>query len=190
MQHQLLVISSPIHLQVYCRMVTCCACYLNWHVFAHRYGTVTTGKYYLVDSGYPNRVGYLAPYKGTKYHMQEYRNVGPQGKEEIFNYTHSSLRNVVERAFGVMKMKWRMLRDVPPYSTVKQSMIICSCMALHNFMRTSGVHDRHFEQLNRDANYVPPEAFEFQPDPEVVEDEWNVMNQFRDSIATALCTGV
>jgi hypothetical protein len=32
------------------------------------------GKYYLVDSGYPNRLGYLAPYKGTKYHLQEYRD--------------------------------------------------------------------------------------------------------------------
>ena len=63
---------------------------------------------YLVDSGYPNRLGYLAPYKGTKYHIEEYRNVGPQGKEEIFNFTHSSLRNVIERAFGIMKMKWRM----------------------------------------------------------------------------------
>jgi len=29
-------------------------------------------KYYLVDSGYANRLGYLAPYKGTKYHLQEY----------------------------------------------------------------------------------------------------------------------
>jgi hypothetical protein len=27
------------------------------------------GKYYLVDSRYPNRLGYLAPYKGTKYHL-------------------------------------------------------------------------------------------------------------------------
>ncbi|CAO2149373.1 unnamed protein product, partial [Urochloa humidicola] len=26
------------------------------------------GKYYLVDSGYPNRPGYLAPYRQTKYH--------------------------------------------------------------------------------------------------------------------------
>ena len=93
--------------------------------------------------------------------MQEYRTVGPQGKEEIFNFTHSFFRNVVERAFGVMKIKWRMLGDVSSYSTVKQSMIIVSCMALHNFMRTSGVHDRHFEQLNRDGNYVPLEVFEF-----------------------------
>ncbi|RLM57837.1 uncharacterized protein C2845_PM18G08110 [Panicum miliaceum] len=27
------------------------------------------GKFYLVDSGYPNLPGYLAPYKSTKYHI-------------------------------------------------------------------------------------------------------------------------
>ncbi|KAL6629318.1 hypothetical protein ACP70R_029083 [Stipagrostis hirtigluma subsp. patula] len=30
------------------------------------------GKFYLVDSGYPNKPGYLAPYKGTKYHLPEF----------------------------------------------------------------------------------------------------------------------
>ncbi|XP_066375116.1 protein ALP1-like [Miscanthus floridulus] len=41
-----------------------------------------TGKYYLVDSGYPNRSSYLAPYKGTKYHLPEYREgPEPQGKK-------------------------------------------------------------------------------------------------------------
>jgi len=43
------------------------------HVFPHP----PAGKYYLVDSGYRNQVGYLAPYKGTKYHLQEYRNAAP-----------------------------------------------------------------------------------------------------------------
>jgi hypothetical protein len=35
----------------------------------HKYSYV--GKHYLVDSGYPNRPGYLAPYKSTKYHVPE-----------------------------------------------------------------------------------------------------------------------
>jgi hypothetical protein len=64
------------------------------------------GKYYLVDSGYPNRTGYLAPYKGSTYHLPEFhlrRHRAPQGKYEMFNYLHSSLRNVIERAFGVRK---------------------------------------------------------------------------------------
>ena len=47
------------------------------------------GKYYLVDSGYPNRVGYLAPFKGSTYHISEFRlrsGHPPQGKYEIFNF--------------------------------------------------------------------------------------------------------
>jgi len=78
-----------------------------------------------VDSGYANREGYLAPYKGTKYHLQEYKNAAvPQGMEETFKYAHSSLRNVIERSFGVLKMKWRMLDKIPSYACHKQSMII------------------------------------------------------------------
>lgn len=61
------------------------------------------GKYYLVDSGYPNRPGYLAPYKGTKYHLSKFcwEGLRPEGKNEIFNFAHSSLKNVIKRAFGV-----------------------------------------------------------------------------------------
>jgi hypothetical protein len=31
------------------------------------------GKYYCVDAGYPNRPGYLAPYKGQRYHIPDWR---------------------------------------------------------------------------------------------------------------------
>src|SRR6266508_6216975 len=66
----------------------------------HFYFTILTcycfsDKYYLVDSGYPNRIGYLAPFKGSTYHLLEFRNHRgrpPQGKYEIFNFLHSSLR--------------------------------------------------------------------------------------------------
>ncbi|XP_066320365.1 uncharacterized protein [Miscanthus floridulus] len=153
------------------------------HVFPHP----PAGKYYLVDSGYPNRLGYLAPYKGTKYHLQEYRDAPePQGKEETFNYAHSCLRNVIERSFGVLKMKWHILHQIPSYAPHKQSQIIVACCALHNFIRISGIEDRHFARCDRDDNYVPRQASDNQPDPEEVEDESDLMNEFCDSIAYAL----
>ena len=150
-------------------------------------GLTGAGRYYLVDSGYANRMGYLAPYKGTKYHLQEYpEGPEPQGKEETFNYAHSSLRNVIARAFGVLKMKWRMLREIPSYAPDKQSQIIVACCALHNFIRTSGIQDSHFARCDRDENYVPQEAYEDQPEPEVVDDDLQLMNAFRESVASAL----
>jgi hypothetical protein len=82
------------------------------------------GKFYLVDSGYPNRPGYLAPYKGMKYHLPEFRRGQDQegkGKKDVFNYLHSSPRDVIERSFGVLKMKWRILLDLPSYPMNKQS---------------------------------------------------------------------
>ena len=140
-----------------------------------------------MDSGYRNQVGYLAPYKGTKYHLQEYRNAAPpQGMEETFNYAHSSLRNVVERSIGVLKMKWRMIKEVPAYPPQKQSQIIAAACALHNFVRNSGQRDRHFGRCDRDETFVPQEAFEDQLETEDVEDEPDNMNEFRDSLVLAL----
>ncbi|XP_040973941.1 putative nuclease HARBI1 isoform X1 [Gossypium hirsutum] len=59
------------------------------------------GKYYLVDSGYPQMKGYLGPYRGQRYHLPDFRRGRPvSGKEKIFNHSHSSLRSVIERTFG------------------------------------------------------------------------------------------
>ncbi|KAK5819846.1 hypothetical protein PVK06_024875 [Gossypium arboreum] len=62
------------------------------------------GKYYLFDSGYPQMKCYLGPYRGQRYHLPDFRRGRPvSGKEEIFNHSHSSLRSVIERTFGVLK---------------------------------------------------------------------------------------
>ena len=59
----------------------------------------------------------------------------------MFNHAHSSLRNVIERSFGVLKMKWRILKNLPSYPVNKQSKIIVACMALHNFIRECDLQD-------------------------------------------------
>ncbi|CAA7041964.1 unnamed protein product [Microthlaspi erraticum] len=76
--------------------------------------TPPPSKYYLVDSGYANTRGYLAPFRGHRYHLPHFQ-VGspPRGEEELFNRWHSSLRSVIERTFGVWKKKWRILSEFP-----------------------------------------------------------------------------
>ncbi|XP_042482941.1 uncharacterized protein LOC122063292 [Macadamia integrifolia] len=45
------------------------------------------GKYYLVDLGFSNVPGYLAPFKNVCYHKQDYNHRRPQGTKERFNHT-------------------------------------------------------------------------------------------------------
>ncbi|XP_004969050.2 protein ALP1-like [Setaria italica] len=148
------------------------------------------GKFYLVDSGYANRPGYLAPYKGTKYHLPEFRSGPmPKGMKETFNYAHSSLRNVIERSFGVLKMKWRILLGIPSFPMQKQSKIIVACMAIHNFIRENDMADRAFDMCDRDENFIPmPQVPNDEGDgtnTQAGEEDCN-MNAFRDELANAL----
>jgi hypothetical protein len=83
-------------------------------------------------------------------------------------------------------MKWHILQKMPSYAPHKQSQIIVACCALHNFIRKSGIGDRHFERCDRDDSYVPHQAYDNQPNPEVVDDESDLMNEFRDVIVYGL----
>ncbi|XBI20020.1 hypothetical protein VPH35_061405 [Triticum aestivum] len=40
--------------------------------FSHKFPHPPPEIFYLVDSGYPNKADYLAPYRGQKYHFQEF----------------------------------------------------------------------------------------------------------------------
>ena len=113
-----------------------------------------------MDSGFPNRIGYLAPFKGSTYHIPEFHNHSgpPQGKYEVFNFLHSSLRNVIERSFGVLKEKWRILKGIPSFSTRTQKHIIIACLALHNFICDSNLRDKEFERCDADEQYLVQET--------------------------------
>jgi hypothetical protein len=59
----------------------------------------------------------------------------PENKEELFNLRHSSLRNVVERIFGVIKRRFCILLIPPEYTMKVQARIPPALCALHNFIR-------------------------------------------------------
>ena len=113
-----------------------------------------------MDSGFPNRIGYLAHFKGSTYHIPEFHNRSgpPQGKYEVFNFLHSFLRNVIERAFGVLKEKWRILKGIPSFSTSTHKHIIIACLALHNFICDSNLRDKEFERCDADEEYLVQET--------------------------------
>ncbi|KAL8516049.1 hypothetical protein ACS0TY_014647 [Phlomoides rotata] len=49
---------------------------------------VPKGNYYLCDNGYPNCEGFLTPYKGVRYHLNEWSSRRPQNYQEYLNMKH------------------------------------------------------------------------------------------------------
>ncbi|KAL1559488.1 hypothetical protein AAHA92_09825 [Salvia divinorum] len=98
---------------------------------------VPQGYYYLCDNGYANSNGFLTPYKGVRYHLKEWGpgTVMPQNPREMFNMRHTKARNVIERAFAVLKMRWGILRSASFYPIQTQIRLIMTCFLLHNFIR-------------------------------------------------------
>ncbi|KAL0303512.1 UNVERIFIED_CONTAM: hypothetical protein Sradi_6219300 [Sesamum radiatum] len=79
----------------------------------------------------------------VRYHLKEWDRSagGPQNKEELFNLKHSSARNVIERTFGLLKVRWGILRSQSFYPIDVQSKIIIACCLLHNFIRNEMPED-------------------------------------------------
>ncbi|CAD6202911.1 unnamed protein product [Miscanthus lutarioriparius] len=102
--------------------------------------TVPAGKFYLVDGGYANTPSFLAPYRGVKYHLSEFRRRGQRRNayanyKELFNHRHAILRNHIERAFGVLKKRFPILKVGTHYPIESQVMIPASAAVFHNIIR-------------------------------------------------------
>ncbi|CAA0808337.1 Unknown protein, partial [Striga hermonthica] len=154
---------------------------------------VSNGNYYLVDGGYTNGPGFLAPYRGVRYHLQEWGtgNRRPRNFRELYNLRHAKARNVIERAFGILKMRWAILRSCSYYTIRTQNRIIMACALLHNFIRTSMANDP-MEAL---VHEIPTNGVSTTTNEDELIDqveaspEWT---QFRDRLAQDIivCTGI
>ncbi|KAK9078046.1 hypothetical protein SSX86_002103 [Deinandra increscens subsp. villosa] len=118
---------------------------------------VPKGNYYLVDAGYTNGEGFLAPFRGQRYHLNTWLNgQKPEKPEEYFNMKHSAARNVIERCFGVLKKRWAILRSPSFYPIRTQNKIILACCLVHNFIRREMAYDplddEELIDTNNDAN--------------------------------------
>jgi hypothetical protein len=139
------------------------------------------GKYYLADAGYSNTPLTLVPYRGVRYHLREQAlaNMKPKTKEELFNLRHSSLRNVVERVFGVFKRRFKIFDRAPQYAFKTQVKLVYALTALHNFINRHGATDLTYllddEELDGQSAGSKGEVVDSRE-----------MNERRESIATLM----
>ena len=108
-----------------------------------------SGRYYLADAGYANSDILLCPYRGVRYHLREISQAShmPETREELFNYRHSSLRNVVERTFGVFKRRWRIFDRPHEFSIRTQVKLVYALAAVHNHINLHYPVNKDFDEL-------------------------------------------
>ena len=64
--------------------------------------------------------------------MKEFSDRPPQNEKELYNLRHSSLRTTIERGFGVLKRRFRVLGAEPFWSFETQVDIVLACCIIHN----------------------------------------------------------
>ncbi|XP_014661166.2 uncharacterized protein LOC101777193 [Setaria italica] len=120
---------------------------------------VPQGKFYLVDAGYGAKPGFLPPFRGVRYHLNEWGNNPVQNEKELFNLRHSSLRITVERAFGCLKRRFKILDDATPFFPFPTQVdIVVACCIIHNWVIQDGIdeffiEDNNFSSYNHATTY-------------------------------------
>lgn len=119
---------------------------------------VPEGKYYLVDGGYANTPSFIAPYRGVRYHLKEFGHghQRPRNYKELFNHRHALLRNHIERAIGVLKKRFPILKVGTHHPIRNQVKIPAAAVLFHNIMR---MHNGDEDWLNSQTSNISPETF-------------------------------
>ena len=90
------------------------------------------GEYYccIGDNGYPTRKEMLNPYTGEEIRANSF----DEYEKEMFSRILSSVRQIVERVFGILQRKWHLLVSGCEYSLQKFISFIFAIFNVHNFM--------------------------------------------------------
>ncbi|PPD99257.1 hypothetical protein GOBAR_DD03719 [Gossypium barbadense] len=128
---------------------------------SRRHGLKVPHGYYLVDVGYTNCDGFLAPFRGQRYHLNEWRQgYQPSSPQEFFNMKHASAHHYVRcsesnassQASRGAKRKW-----VPE----EDAALVSFMVDLHNvgtFNADTGFKAGYLNELERMLQTALPNA--------------------------------
>ncbi|XP_052621109.1 uncharacterized protein LOC128126970 [Lactuca sativa] len=148
-------------------------------------------KYYLCDAAYTNTRGFMAPYRNTRYWLADFRRNRALTKEERFNHAHAQLRNIIERAYGVLKARFPILKRMTPYPFPVQRDIVIACVAVHNFIKKYDIQDDLFTNFEQNTMVTPNVGGGGSEGQNIQSIEWGseaveYMTTLRDQIANQL----
>ncbi|KAE8180761.1 hypothetical protein CF336_g9168 [Tilletia laevis] len=91
----------------------------------------------LGDAGFGFSSNLLIPYRGVRYHLKEY-SVGtrrPRNEKELYNRRHAGARNVIERVFGVLQARFKILTTGCHFALQTQADLFPALAVVHNLIR-------------------------------------------------------
>ncbi|GMF32417.1 unnamed protein product [Phytophthora fragariaefolia] len=108
--------------------------------------------------------------------LNEWGSSGSQPKtpKELFNLKHSSARNVVERLIGVLKRRFRVLRQANECELDIVKATIFSCCCAHNIIRQVDSADNGEDSPGKSQENV---------DEDIIQFDFNTGSTWRDYMA-------
>ena len=105
----------------------------------HRTASLHTVEFDII---FENGVKVMNGISNTSY----YADCSPRNAQELFNLRHSSLRNAIERIFGVTQKRFRVLTTQLEYPYEIQVRLVKAICCMHNIIRLTGGDD-WFDEL-------------------------------------------
>ncbi|XP_020424557.1 uncharacterized protein LOC18770058 [Prunus persica] len=76
----------------------------------------------------------------------------PAKEVELFSLRHESLRNVIEKIFGIFKSRFTIFKSAPPFPYRTQTELVLACAGLHNFLRKECRSDEFPIELENESS--------------------------------------
>ncbi|XP_020080156.1 uncharacterized protein LOC109703845 [Ananas comosus] len=96
--------------------------------------------------------GFTIPEEGKRYHLSQFdgnaRVRSHRGlPKNVYNHRHTHLRNVVVKAFGILKRRFKIFRQATPFPYKVQCRITLACCVIYNFIKRHQENDMYFNML-------------------------------------------
>ena len=112
---------------------------------------------FVADDAFPLLNNIMKPY--PRQGLNDY-------KKKVFNYRLSRARRISENAFGILALKWRVLRQTLEVTPDHGVVIVRAIVVLHNFMRKTARANTSFDR------YCKPSDFDHETSDGLIPGEW------------------
>jgi hypothetical protein len=79
--------------------------------------------------------------------LNEFTEHSPENKKELFNLRHSLLRTAIERGFGILKSRFRLIDGKSFWSYETQLDVMLACCIIHNHIIRVYPYDFLMEEI-------------------------------------------